>query len=202
MEGSVPLDSARFDKPHLIAAEDALSTAPPSENTARSGQSLASSARSGASLCTSKPLEVPACFHWQKNASKQDEAEVMVDTILQSFIDNMQRGAEMKVLLDDGNLLDVETSFDADMTRVILRVKEVTREMLFEDIERVSGPDEKEDSCHTNSEHLDDRCATLVLSTTHFLTFSFETKQLREYFQSCMKRILETHHAEDRHRIA
>merc|ERR1719178_235945 len=101
----------------------------------------------------------------------------------------MQWGAEMRVLLDDGNLLDVEVSFDAGVTRLILAVKEVTREVFFTDIKRVSGPEDAEESWTTNSKHLSECCTTLVLSSTHFLTFSFEEKRVREYFEVCFRAI-------------
>merc|ERR1719198_886699 len=104
----------------------------------------------------------------------------------------MQQGVEMRVLLDDGKLLDVEVSLDVGLTRIVLGVKEVTRDILFDEIERVAGPDEAEESCTTNSEHISDCCTTLVLSSTHFLTFSFETKRHREYFEACFRALLES----------
>jgi len=178
---------------HLIATDDATSTAEPSEVAeSRSG---ASSARSKASLCTGNRLEVPACFPVRRDPSTDKQQCDMarpprVDQLLQSFTHTMQRGAEMRVLLDDGKLLDVEASLDPDMTRLILGVKEVTREILFADIERVSGPEDSEESCTTNSDHLSKCCTTLVLSSTHFLTFSFENERQCDYFEVCFRAIL------------
>lgn len=118
----------------------------------------------------------------------------MLEQLVHPFIETMQRGAEMRVLLDDGKLLDVEVVFDAEMTCLTLGVKQVTRDIVFAEIDHISGPDDEgdEEPCtvNTNSEHLSETCTTLVLSTTHFLTFSFETKQLREYFEVCMRSVL------------
>jgi len=182
---------------HLVATEDAPSTAEPSE--AAESRSSASSARSKSSLSAGKQLEVPACFPWRKPTSAEkstekddvaDEAALMLGDLLHPFIHTMKRGVEMRVLLDDGKMLDVEASFDAGLTRLMLGVKQVTRDILLEDIERVSGPDEAEESCTTNSEHLSECCTTLVLSSTHFLTFCFESKRHREYFEVCVRAIL------------
>jgi len=118
----------------------------------------------------------------------------MLDQLLQPFVRTMQRGAEMQVLLDDGKVLSVEASFDAELTRLILGVKQVTREIYLADIERVSGPTEEE-SCMTNRKHINECCTTLVLSSTHFLTFSFESKRQREYFEVCLRTILASQHA-------
>jgi len=119
------------------------------------------------------------------------DEELMWDQVLQAFIGAMQRGVEMRVLLDDGKLLEVEASIDEALTRLVLRVKEVTRDILLEDIDRVtSGSDEAEEACVSNLSHLDDRCITLVLRSTHFLTFSFETHRHREYFETCLRALL------------
>lgn len=195
---SVPFEA------HLIATDDVNSTAEPSEATERS---VSSSSRSKGSFLTpvvGKQLEVPACFPWRRAPSvdKQEESEFMLDQVLDPFINTMQRGAEMRVLLDDGKLLDVEASFDMGLTRLILGVKEVTRDILLADIERVSGPEEVEESCTTNTEHLSECCTTLVLSSTHFLTFSFETKRLREYFEVCLRSILASQRAAPMNREA
>merc|ERR1719281_1865713 len=107
----------------------------------------------------------------------------------------------MQVLLDDGKVLSVEASFDAELTRLILGVKQVTREIYLADIERVSGPTEEE-SCMTNREHINDCCTTLVLSSTHFLTFSFETKRLREYFEVCFRTLLTSKQSAESNREA
>merc|ERR1740130_2385904 len=124
------------------------STAEPSEAESRSASS---SARSLDGFFA-RQIEVPACFPWRRNADNQDDAERMLEQLLQPFIHTMQWGAEMRVLLDDGNLLDVEVSFDMGVTRLILAVKEVTREVFFTDIKRVSGPEDAEESWTTNSE--------------------------------------------------
>merc|ERR1711933_261759 len=84
----------------------------------------------------------------------------------------------------------------------ILKVKEVCREILLDDIECVSGPeDETEDSSNSNCEHLSDCCTTLVLSSTHFLTFSFENRRLREYFEVCFRAILASHLTKSRSEV-
>lgn len=164
---------------HLIATDDITSTAEPSE---------VGDTRSAMSSARSKQFEVPACFPWRREPST--DVQALSDALLDTFMHTMQRGAEMRVLLDDGKLLEVEASLDAGLTRLSLGVKEVTRDIFLTDIERVSGPDEAQESCTTNSEHLSECCTTLVLSSTHFLTFSFETKRQREYFESCMRSVL------------
>lgn len=167
------------------------STAEPSE-AAETSRSDWSSAGSGSGSSSSKRMEVPACFPSRETLSTHglDQTDVKVDKVLEAFIRTMQRGADMGVLLDNGNVLDVEASFDSSLSRLSLRVQDIERDIMFEEIERVSGPEETAETADTERKHPSELCTTLVLSSSHFLTFCFETQRMREYFEVCFRTIL------------
>lgn len=122
--------------------------------------------------------------------AQQAEDDKVLDQVLRSFTKSMRHGIEVQVLLDDGTLLEVDLSFDLAMTKLVLRVRDVEREIYLEDIEQVCGPDEAQAACVTNREHLNPRCATVVMSSTHFLSFVFDSQRHREYFQTCLSAII------------
>merc|ERR1712182_40043 len=117
-------------------------------------------------------MEVPACFASRETMSTHglDQTDVKVDKVLQAFIRTMQSGADMGVLLDNGNVLDVEASFDSSLSRLSLRVQDIERDIMFEEIERISGPEETAETADTERKHPSELCTTLGLSSSHFLT--------------------------------
>lgn len=138
-------------------------------------------------------LDVPPHQLWSldaENVSPQSDAEVLLHQALSQFTRTMQRGIEVRVLLDDGQLLDVTASLDVSATQLVLRVNEAERNIALADVEQVCGPDETHEACTTNREYLSDCCVTLVLSSTHFLTFSFDSAHMREYFETCLKALV------------
>mmetsp|Transcript_48249 Transcript_48249/g.134698 ORF Transcript_48249/g.134698 Transcript_48249/m.134698 type:complete len:350 (+) Transcript_48249:142-1191(+) len=134
------------------------------------------------------------CFDssWAFSKDQPDlDPEMVLERALQSFTESMQAGIQVDVLMDDGGLLDVEVSLDFDVTRLILRLREVEREIPLDDIVQVCGPDTLgEKAAIPNTMHINERCATLMLSTTHFLTFSFDTERWRDYFETCLRALL------------
>lgn len=145
-------------------------------------------------------LQVPACFTGSfscKNhalgSSAQADPDQVMEQVFRSFTKSMRHGVEVQVLLDDGGVLEVDASFDMNMTKLVLKVKEVERDIPLEDIEQVCGPDEAQAAGTTNREHLSERTTTLVMSSTHFLTFVFDTPRHREYFQTCLSAIVISH---------
>jgi len=123
------------------------------------------------------------------------DTEMVLDQALRSFIQSMQYGIEVEVVLDDGQLLGVELSLDARATRLLLRVREVERDIPLDDIVRICSPEQVPTSTVSNREHLHEGCSTLMLSSTQFLTFSFDTPRLREYFEACMQALVASHQA-------
>lgn len=154
----------------------------------------------GAQYLNTSQLQVPACFtgsfscknHDLASPAEADPDQVM-DQVLRSFTKSMRHGIEVQVLLDDGGVLEVDASFDMNMSKLVLKVKEVERDIPLEDIEQVCGPDEAQAAGTTNREHLSERCTTLVMSSTHFLTFVFDSPRHREYFQTCLSAIVISH---------
>lgn len=140
-----------------------------------------------AGLQRKRHLEVPSYFQSQTVSTG---LEAHLDQAIRSFVLSMQSGVETRVLLDDGTSLEVETSLDFTRSRLLLRVQQVERDIPLADIERISGAEDPADACTTNKEHLSELCATLVLSSTHFLTFEFETVQQRLYFQTCLNALV------------
>merc|ERR1739848_950482 len=88
-----------------------------------------------------------------------------------------------------------QLSLDADVTRLSLRFKSIEREIPLDDVVQVCNPDES--VMHpsvTNTAHLDERCTTLVLNSTHFLTLSFDNQRQREFFETCLQALLVARH--------
>jgi len=137
------------------------------------------------------------CFeHWCQEGVQLDSVDCnkrVHDQVVSTFIMSMLRGVQVHVLLDDGSLLAVEASFDVRVTRLTLRVKEVERTIPLENIERVAGPEDAQAAWSANAAHLNDCCVTLVLTDTHYLTFSFDTPKLCSYFEFCLTAVLTSH---------
>jgi len=147
----------------------------------------------GAAWRRQRRLEVPSYFQWQTVLLASDaraDSDVHLDQALRSFVQTMQNGVETHVLLDDGTTLEVDASLDFTLSRLLLRVQQVERDIPLGDIEHISGPENPDDACTTNKQHLSELCATLVLSSTHFLTFTFDNVQQRLYFQTCMNALV------------
>lgn len=144
-----------------------------------------------------RALEVPVCFvNWCQEGVQLDSKDVnkkVHDQVVSTFIMSMLRGVQVHVLLDDGSLLAVEASFDVRITRLTLRVRGVERNIELDDIERVAGPEDAQAAWNTNAVHLNDCCMTLVLTDTHYLTFSFDTPKLCSYFEFCLTAVLTSH---------
>lgn len=143
-------------------------------------------------------LCVPPIHLWRldaENVSPQNDSDLLLQHALSQFTRTMQRGVEVCVLLDDGRLLDVMATLDSDAAHVVLRVNGSEKSVALDEVEQVCGPGETHEACTTNREHLSDRCVTLVMSSTHFLTFSFDTARMREYFETCLKALVVSHHA-------
>lgn len=121
--------------------------------------------------------------------------KMLMDHALLSFVATMQHETEVSVLLDDGDFLEVVATLDSSASELLLRVNGVARSVALVDVERVCGPEEAAQACTANSSHLSDNCVTLVLSSTHFLTFAFDTKHNREYFETCLRALVAWHHA-------
>lgn len=144
-----------------------------------------------------RQLDVPPHQLWSldaENISPQNDSEVLLQQALSQFTRTMQHGIEAQVLLDDGQLLKVTVLLDVNATHLTLRVNEAEKNVALADIEQVCGPDETHEACSTNREYLSDCCVTLVMSSTHFLTFSFDTARMREYFETCFKALVFAHH--------
>jgi len=122
------------------------------------------------------------------------DGELLMDHALRSFTATMQQDVEVQVLLDDGQLLDVVVALNASATELVLRVNGTARTVSLDDVERVCCPEEAAKACTANSSHLSEKCVTLVLSSTHFLTFVFETDRLGKYFEMCLRALVVAHH--------
>lgn len=144
-----------------------------------------------------RQFDVPPNQLWSldtENVSPQNDSELLLQQALSQFNRTMQNGIEVQVLLDDGQLLNVTASLDDVATHLSLRVNESEKFVALADIEQVCGPDETHEACSTNREYLNDCCVTLVMSSTHFLTFSFDTPRMREYFETCFKALVLANH--------
>merc|ERR1712032_1210735 len=118
-----------------------------------------------------------------------------MDNALKSFIATLRQHVEVQVRLDDGRLLDVLMSLDDTGTELVLSVNNTARSVALDEVERVCGPEEAAQASTANKTQLNEKCVTLVLASTHFLTFSFDTQRLREYFQTCLRALVAAHHA-------
>lgn len=147
-----------------------------------------------------RQLDVPPHQLWSldaENVNPQNNTEVLLQQTLSQFTRTMQRGIEVRVLLDNGQLLEVTASLDVSATQLVLRVNQAERNIALADVEQVCGPDETHEACTTNREYLSECCVTLVLSSTHFLTFSFDSPHMREYFETCLKSLVVALHGKD-----
>merc|ERR1712183_12639 len=84
----------------------------------------------------------------------------------------------------------VECSLDFPIHHLVMSVNDVQRTVALDDIESVLGPEEAKEFGTSNNGFLNDCCITLVLRSTHFLTFVFDTSRLREYFEACFKTLI------------
>jgi len=134
-------------------------------------------------------------IHWE-------DQQILFQQVLRSFVRSLQVGVEVQVLLDNGNAVPVEASLTEDLSRLVLRVRDVERDVGLDDIEKICGPEEARENGTTNAHFLDECCATLVLGSEQFLTFTFENKRLREYFEACLKALIAARSAAVKHNQA
>lgn len=153
--------------------------------------------------CTARALEVPRCFNAGSTcASDTDgpdglknplDSDLVLNQALRCFMRSMMQGVQLELLLDDGSSIHVEATFDIPISNLLLSVNDVHRSVALDDIDRVLGPQEAKEFGTSNHGFLNERCTTLMLKSSHFLTFVFDTPRLREYFQACFKTLIASH---------
>eukprot|EP00927_Polykrikos_kofoidii_P077231 TRINITY_DN74197_c0_g1_i1.p1 TRINITY_DN74197_c0_g1~~TRINITY_DN74197_c0_g1_i1.p1 ORF type:complete len:327 (-),score=66.11 TRINITY_DN74197_c0_g1_i1:150-1130(-) len=75
----------------------------------------------------------------------QADNEMVLERAFRSFTESMQHGVELEVVLDDGSFMDVTLTLDRNFSRLLLRLREVQREILLDDIAQVGlGTTEEE----------------------------------------------------------
>lgn len=134
--------------------------------------------------------------------TSQDERSLLLNQALRCFVRSLLQGVQLELLLDDGSAVTVEVSFNFEITQLVLRVNELQRCIALDDVERVCGPDEVDHVHTSNHGWLDERCTTLVVKSQQFLTFTFDTARMREYFEACFKALVATRSAQVKKQVA
>merc|ERR1719161_2340675 len=108
------------------------------------------------------------------------------------FIRTLVRGVVVDVLLDDGAVLVPEMSLNAEVTHLVLGVQNAQRAIPLADIEHVAVAEElKQGHIVTTIQNLiDERCCTLVVRDSEFVTLRFDNVKAREYFQLCLRTVI------------
>eukprot|EP00929_Paragymnodinium_shiwhaense_P040904 TRINITY_DN21287_c0_g1_i2.p1 TRINITY_DN21287_c0_g1~~TRINITY_DN21287_c0_g1_i2.p1 ORF type:complete len:273 (+),score=44.80 TRINITY_DN21287_c0_g1_i2:105-923(+) len=164
----------------------------------RSASSLNSGGRGGKEVSTCGLFSSPccavisgACDGANAQSSGRAESEAM-QKALKAFTKSMQEGLEVFVVLDDGTMLSVTLALDQDVTALTLQSAQAHKHIQLAEVRKVLAPEEVQ--LHlatvTNAAHLNERCTTLLLGTSQFLSFAFGTERLREYFEACLKALL------------
>lgn len=110
---------------------------------------------------------------------------------LDAFVFSMKQGLDVHLVLDDGALLEVTTYLNPTCTEIMLQLNRVTRSILLSEIEHI-GAEGADETSGLRFEHLQGRCTTLVLSSTHFLTFAFSNAESRIDFERCFRALIAT----------
>mmetsp|Transcript_89465 Transcript_89465/g.186923 ORF Transcript_89465/g.186923 Transcript_89465/m.186923 type:complete len:236 (+) Transcript_89465:327-1034(+) len=126
--------------------------------------------------------------------SQISESSSLVTDALSTFVRTLLRGIIVEILLDDGTVLTPRASLNYGMTELFLSLQDIQQVIMLEDVENIVTPSQLEDRqrCLLGGvrDHLDDRCCTLFLSTTEFVTFRFDNERHREYFATCLSLLI------------
>eukprot|EP00928_Gymnodinium_smaydae_P010375 TRINITY_DN13901_c0_g1_i1.p1 TRINITY_DN13901_c0_g1~~TRINITY_DN13901_c0_g1_i1.p1 ORF type:complete len:373 (-),score=72.58 TRINITY_DN13901_c0_g1_i1:42-1025(-) len=189
------LTSAMLDKLNMEGTVAAVELVAPPFREGRAGRNelpREPSPTAGSRSRLQPLVEVPREFDHFCGSAENPADEARRDNLkacLRQFTRTLLRGIRIRVLLDDGRTLLTDASLDSELTHLVLYVPNKQHPVALSSIEsvRVSTEVSRSEELAGNHQFVDDRCTTLIIRGGQFLTFVFDSRRVREYFEVCLK---------------
>merc|ERR1712014_261394 len=106
----------------------------------------------------------------------------LVQSAVTAFVHTFIRGISIEVLQDNDIWLMGTLSLNKCQNHLVLSYNETQRAIPLQELESVASPRNFKDG----DTAVDERCCTLIIRGTEFITLRLDTKRHREYFAACL----------------
>lgn len=129
---------------------------------------------------------MPCAAHFV-SAVHDDQQWRCLQASVHSFRRAMVRGISVGILVDDSRAILGEVCLNSELTYLVVHMSKEQRPVPLKSITCVCAAKE---AVAVENSVLDDRCVTIVIDHTSFLTLVFNSTRTSEYFKTCLKVIL------------